>query len=149
MGLDVTAFSKVVRVGDSKTDETIHLYPSSDFPKQADGLKDGHYSCADSYSGPSMPYGQYNQWREQLARLAGVDMADAWTNKLEVAPFLELINFSDCDGLIGAATSKKLAADFATFDAKARKWPGWFYENYVRFHNCFKLAADQGAVKFS
>ena len=64
-------------------------------------------------------------WNE-LATLAGYAGADdAWERT--DGPFWELINFSDCEGVIGPKTSAKLAGDFAAFQEKADAHHGqWF-----------------------
>jgi len=162
MGLDVTAFEKVVYVGDFDADnpgDTVRLYSSPDFPKQADGMKSGAYTVnGGEYDRVSMSYSTYNRWREALAKLAGYlpvrsrytpepsHAAGAWAT--DHGPFWELINFSDCEGLIGAATAKKLADDFAKYDDAAIKLDGDFYYKYTEFASCFKLASNGGAVKF-
>lgn len=64
-------------------------------------------------------------------------------------PFIELINFTDCDGAIGPLVAAKLAADFDAHAeaAKASSYPG-FWRLYDDFRIAFHLAADSGAVHF-
>lgn len=64
-------------------------------------------------------------------------------------PFSELINFSDCEGVIGPKTAAKLARDFAAFEAQAEAWGDDFYDQYLNWEEVFLMAADGGAVAFS
>jgi hypothetical protein len=64
-------------------------------------------------------------------------------------PFSELIHFSDCEGVIGTAVSKKLAADFAAFDEKAKAAGNErYYAKYQEWRKAFEMAANGGAVDF-
>jgi len=178
MGLDILAFSKCKKLDvvydadgepiDSGSHEPMshgsftRIYVNPDFPGRADEFEDkGCYAyeqsdgfCAGSYFG-------YNHWREKLAELAGYQLessqeygrerashcAACWRG--EGGPFSELINFSDCEGAIGAAASKKLAADFAEFQTKADTHPDeHFRKKYGEWRAVFELAADDGCVCF-
>lgn len=80
--------------------------------------------------------------------LAGHDNAEAvWNGKANGEAFVELINFSDCEGVIGAEVAKKLAADFAAYQDKAGD-KGDFARVYASWRKAFELAADGGAVCF-
>src|SRR3972149_5024711 len=103
MGLDITATSKIAKTR-AGLDNTIHLCINKDFPEQADG----YYTYAEKLSFRAGTYSSYNQWRDQLAQLAQ-------------GAFLELINFSDCEGAIGSKTSTKLLKDFQDHEQKTRK----------------------------
>ena len=64
-------------------------------------------------------------------------------------PFVELIDFSDCDGFIGPKTAAKLAQDFAEHRAKIPVGADpRFVEKYNKWAEAFVLAAGNGAVKF-
>jgi len=106
-------------------------------------------------------YGGYNRWREQLAELAGYPAGDyeqygrtyqshcvpCWNG--EAGPFSELINFSDCEGVIGASVSAKLAKDFADFQPKADAHEDdRFRMKYAEWRQAFEMASDSGAVDF-
>lgn len=180
MGLSVTAYRGLQKIDcvfdtegfaiDPQTREPLEVrwyqpYVSSDFPSQAKGLEHGTcYSYQKALSGWSGGYHLYNQWREQLAKLAGysavpferipgrksteIQSHQVGAFEHESGPFLELICFSDCDGVIGPEVSAKLAQDFAAFDTKAKAQGAWFYEKYVEWQACFELATDHGAVHF-
>jgi hypothetical protein len=173
MGLDVTAYKKLTKwAGPCDEDgepidlerDYVRLYPSSDFVSRADGLEKGIYTYEDALDGFSGGYGGYNFWREELARLAGYEAipytrygttemrhdAAVWNGA--TGPFSELINFTDCDGLIGPVTAAKLAKDFAEFDERAKTFESEgrrnFYECYCEFRASMDFAADGGAVQF-
>ena len=159
MGLDITAHSKLtpktkakVDGGGFPTDGSIWVRHNPDFPAHAADIKDGYYKAgrksvcfrAGSYSG-------YYWWRNELAVLAGFDSAEEiWESRGKMeGPFTELINFSDCDGIIGPGVSAKLAGDFDEFQAKADAHPEESFRTvYAEFREAFKLAAGGGAVFF-
>lgn len=155
MGLDITAISKIAKTR-AGLENTIHLCVNKDFPEQADGLEDGYYKYAERLSFRAGTYSGYNQWRDKLAQLAPVCFSP---NRA----FLELINFSDCEGTIGPKTSTKLLKDFQNHEQKAKMvgseapWDEiegygdiqrWFLDRYGSWLKAFKLASDNGAVIF-
>lgn len=175
MGLDVSAYKNLTKLDcvfdaegepiDPTTRESIESYfkcvPNSDFPGREEGLdNNGIYSYEDAMSGPSLGYGGYNRWREELAKLADyqavpreryghIEMLHAaacWGGA--TGPFAELINFTDCDGVIGPVVAARLLADFRAFDSKASVMDPRFYSVYREFLHCFEMAAQGGAVHF-
>ena len=175
MGLDVTAYKQLTKLdalfdadGEPVNPATREPYESyfragvnHDFPGREEGLEDGSvYSYADSMGGWSGGYGRYNHWRDDLAKLAGYPLgsyrqygndypsycAECWTGAK--GPFSELINFTDCDGVIGHVVAAKLAKDFAEFDERAKAMGEDFYERYAEWRAVFEFAADNGAVDF-
>lgn len=175
MGLDVTAYQGLIKLdcvfdADGEPIDPITREPiddcflalaNRDFPGRAEGLEHkGVYTYLDCMSGPSLGYGEYNGWREQLAKLAGyqpvavkvmgrtelLHSVACWDDR--PGPFTELINFTDCDGVIGPVVSARLFADFVQFDEKAKSVGGDFYETYREFFDCFRMAAQGGAVHF-
>lgn len=189
MGLDVTAYRRLTKLDavydadgepiDPITRETIgydlYAFVNPDFPGSADELEHrAVYSAADSHHFRAGSYSGYNRWREGLAEIAGYPLGEydkygrKWPSHCiacwngATGPFSELINFSDCEGVIGAAVSAKLAKDFADFqphvDALERR-EDYFSEEFVRFRTrfrslyaefrkAFEMAADGGAVAF-
>lgn len=175
MGLDITAGSRIVFIeayddfetfdtkyyyGNPDSDRYINLYPNTDFPgreapldfqgKRAacyriDGERIGFR--AGSYSG-------YGAWRADLCQMAnGIAPQRIWENRYDpqtqALPFYPLIDFSDCEGLLGSVVATRLAADFARFQAEADAWPdSWFREKYAQWQRACELAADSGFVKF-
>lgn len=102
-------------------------------------------------------YGGYSYWRNWLARVAnGLDAQDVWnTRNLQRTrdlPFYELIDFSDCEGVIGTDAAKELAIDFAAFQDKVDALTGEDNEynqtKYAQWRKACELAADGGAINF-
>lgn len=170
MGLDVSAYSNVKECPHAPLDEDGYLVDydrfqrvnASDFPERADDLQDGsiYGEWTDSMSFRAGSYSGYNSWRNHLAMVAGYPeksyvtefynttsyCVDCWEG--QPGPFAELINFSDCEGVIGPKTSAKLLQDFIDFEEKAAEEEEWFYERYQNFKKAFELAAENGFVKF-
>lgn len=172
MGLDITYYSKLVAaVGNEGFDEDGNVkyddgwftfYKNPDFPGRADDIQDGvAYMDSDAGGFRAGSYSGYNRWREQLAELAGYELtkfndrgrivkcyaAACWYGA--EGPFSELIDFSDCEGVIGATVSAKLAQDFKEFQDKADKhYDKYFIEKYAEWRKAFETAADGGAVSF-
>lgn len=178
MGLDITAYSGITKLeavfdedGEPINPETrepvdydLWVYANHDFPGRADGVEDrALYKADGSFGFHAGSYSGYNRWRDELARLAGypegtvtsygadrkTHCAACWDG--QEGPFSELINFSDCKGVIGPAVSAKLAKDFAEFQKKADifGWENlWFKDLYNQWRKAFEMAANNGAVKF-
>ena len=172
MGLDISYISKIKETRDEEPSFSTNY--NGTFQYQLGSLKkftcydltpeseNGGF-CAGSYSG-------YNQWRNQLAVVAGYESAEkVWEDcnlpasfnirlfKLKeidgqeierMKPFYELINFSDCEGLIGPEICKKLYQDFVDFEDKAKEQDEYFYERYTNWKEAFRVASDNGLVAF-
>lgn len=180
MGLDITAYSKVTLLDvsfdqekytatDNKTQQEVDFdvvpFVNPDFPKQAEGIVDrGVYKAEKNYSFRAGSYSGYSIWREELSKLAGYEksIADrwgtpvarhthgAWLSKESDSPFLELICFSDCEGVIGSEVSKKLLKDFSDFKHIVDEMSddSYFKRVYNNFHEAFRLASNDGMVEF-
>jgi hypothetical protein len=126
------------------------------------GMKPGLYEYterSEQHGFRAGSYSGYNWWREQLSRFAlNVAPEEVWHNprRYRGKPFVELINFTDCDGRIGTKVAAKLAKDFrdhagrtaefaAQFGAEEREY--WL-EVYQEFTRAFELAAQDGALRF-
>jgi hypothetical protein len=173
MGLDVCAFKQITKLNVPCDEDGepldfdgnyIRLYPDGDFAERADGLVKGLYTYTDSAEGYSGGNGRYNVWREHLAALAGYPAtaitqygktemkhaAACWNGA--TGPFSELINFTDCDGVIGPVTAAKLAKDFDEFDERAKEYErevAGFHKHYSEFKASMEMASDGGCVRFS
>lgn len=177
MGLDVSAYRKISKVDcvfdaggeplDRETGEPLDgdftkADVNYDYPARADQIENkAVYTYEDSKAFWSGGYGRYNKWRDELAKMAGwpqgkyEQYGQSWDSHAASAwqategPFWELINFSDCDGVIGPVTSSKLAKDFAEYQAKAEALQdAGFLERYNEWRQCFEMAADAGMVRF-
>lgn len=168
MGLDITAYAKAtlaraMSVIEYNNDDDAralvtagghcHLRQDkdSDWP-QREGMPDGLYAVSvKRFRFEVGSYSEYNAWRKRLARLM-LNLSDlqVWNagDSLAGRPFVELINFSDCEGFIGPKTCAKLSADFAAYQAKADTGSAQFREYYGDWQKAFALASDGGVVKF-
>lgn len=173
MGLDISYYRRVVLTPDAPLDADgspvdwdtfTKVRVSPEYADRAYDLTDGGVYLTDDGDGfRAGSYGGYGAWRETLAKLAGYALGLA--GSLAVAcgeryphsavawqagggPFWELVSFTDCDGVIGAPVSAKLAADFALFQDRADDVGGWFAESYARWRTAFETAADRGFVLF-
>lgn len=172
MGLDVSAYSQAKKIDchfnadgepiDPKTGELIdgvQAFVNPDYPERADEIEDrAVYSVGDSAGMRAGSYGGYNQWREWLAELAGYEKGsyEQWGKTYDsfaatvwngaTGPFCELINFSDCEGIIGPKTSAKLLKDFEEHKDKAGG--GYEGDKYREWMELFRLAANGGFVSF-
>ncbi len=162
MGLDITAYSQLKDTGrpiDWAVDEVNAYIPHNhqDFAKRCVEFTPGN---AFEYEGELHAHiGRYiafGQWREKLAVLAGYSpvigsyrpySAGAWAST--EGPFWELINFTDCDGVLGTAVCQKLAKEFTDYEASARLLGDEdFLYTYLQFKAAVELASDGGAVVF-
>jgi hypothetical protein len=154
------------------TDVYFLVYPNQAcFRQRLAGTKPGLYTYTRStrrHSFRAGSYSGYNWWRDQLSRFAlGVDAPTVWGDPrgFRGRPFVELINFTDCDGRIGTRVATKLAEDFKSHAAGAKRFvpvasgedaDGWdetdqksyWLEVYREFARAFRLAAKKGALAF-
>ncbi len=172
MGLDITWHRGLTKAvgneafdehGELRYDDDWHqFYVNPDFDGRADEIENrAAYRSEESDKFRAGSYGGYNAWRDQLAELAGYPKGKyeqygsdyeshcvaCWNG--QSGPFAELINFSDCEGVIGAAVSAKLAADFSEFQAKADAHHDVrFRDKYAEWRKAFEKASDNGCVHF-
>lgn len=176
MGLDITAYRKV-RLMDTeltRKDEDYYdfveenggftTYVNEAFPGRADPILDGrgYETDEEAFGFRAGSYSGYNDWRNQLAELAGyacVESERPYRGKelrcdesafnADSGPFHELISFSDCEGIIGSVAAKKLAKDFADFQEKADSFGDeYFRRKYADWRKACEMAADDGCIKF-
>lgn len=167
MGLDVSAYKNVKRLesfeadeyGEPKDVETVQVSIAG-FKERAGNIVDGYYTYEDEYGFRVGSYSGYNNWRNELARLAGYKItkytemgqerecyaAGAWQSGS--GAFWELINFSDCEGVLGTEVCKKLLADFIEYDERAKTFDSDFYERYKEWTEGMKYAAENGLFDF-
>ena len=160
MGLDVTVYRWLEPAPNAKLDDdgfpedrnVIKVSANSAFEGRAAPLaNDALYKVHDwnKFGFRAGSYGGYNAWRTELAQLAGFKGdKDFWDNAPDDAPFYELINFSDCEGVIGSEAATALLSDFNAFAAQAAERGGWFQRMYVHWHLAMIFAAEDGAIDF-
>lgn len=172
MGLDITAYTNVEKVAPELYKDEQQIMEKGEFyefcwdkgwylfwtqfPQHAKDMEvDVPYSSSgQSFGFRAGSYGSYNRWRNRLAVLAGYESAeDVWEMEDPWGkPFVELINFSDCEGIIGFELCKKLAADFIEYRGAAVKFSEengfdeYFMLTYDHFSNAFVLARDEHGI---
>lgn len=150
MGLSIYYYSKLVDMTDQlpgikcvcgycddcddagiEDDESmLRTAEKEDFPGRLEGMKLGtiYKVAGESGSEDIGPCSSYNEWRNELAKLAGYPKGkytDYRGNEVEShligaweageGPFYEQLHFSDCEGNIGPVASKKLFEEYKSF----------------------------------
>lgn len=163
MGLDIHAVERVVLTPEHPTETDDGEYCGDrDNHHFIDGGRLGSlliHRCYDS-TGKDMhfragSYSGYGEWRNALSEVAvGVPADRVWNqkDKYSLFPFYELIDFSDCEGVIGPEVAHKLAKDFRIQRETVRprlveKGDG-YGELYDLWQAAFELAAGEGMVMF-
>ncbi len=165
MGLDITAYERVLRIGGVPEDDVgdgawgrgnIVLYVNRDFPEQADQITHGEYRPeGERFAFRAGSYGGYNSWRNLLCRMAnGMSADEFWDTPVGNRPFEPLINFSDCEGVIGPDTSALLAQTFAQYQHAAEAFAAktadgeYWLQKYNQWRKAFEIASHGGCVDF-
>lgn len=176
MGLDIGAMSNLVRredlfhdedwqvvnqhgevqVGDFYVASVIEVFADAAGDiKTGDVFEYGEYLHVRAGS-----YGGYSRWRLMLCNMAlGVDPDVVWNHpeNFKEGPFFNLINFSDCEGVIGTETCKALYQDFLhhypAAVAYASRLPEdfggeYWLDKYKEWMEAFELASNDGCVDF-
>lgn len=163
MGLDIIAYSKLKKneylstmSEEDREDLDINCLIMSPvlteideaFPGRAEPLKyNGDiYTCGSYKEYGIGSYGTYGWFRRALETFS--ENRDC---------FNELIDFSDCEGVIGSIVSKKLYEDFSSNAESFERWVyqkysvvdgEWLLRMYRKFESAFEIAKDGGAVEF-
>lgn len=184
MGLDITYYDKITPPApevqaqlDALADDRDALHDLADAlwchipddagrPERAEGIEVGKPHVDNAAGGfPCGPYSRYNAWRATLARMVGIDSIERWWKAPDARPFAELLDFSDCEGIIGPVVSAKLARDFAEQQQAAEQFAAeldkglepwqraeitgeYFLEKYALWRQAFEAAAKGGYVHF-
>jgi hypothetical protein len=121
MGLDIRAYSNIKRVENQsitncESDNLIKIW-TDNFPDHCE-FEDGYYDethTTREYHFSAGSYRSYNKFRDILSYLIhGVPASTIWEDEYsyQSKPFVEMLNFSDCEGIIGTLFSEKLYHDF-------------------------------------
>ena len=159
MGLDITAYSRLRYLrpnnGDDYEDGTLatYMFENAFADRAAPVLPDSIYVVdGESFSFRAGSYSGYNIWRDTLARvMLSASAKEVWSNRADLsgARFTELINFSDCEGVIGSVAAAKLARDFAEWQKVADQVDDAYWcELYAKWRRAFELASNDGCVYF-
>jgi hypothetical protein len=156
MGLDIrvlTHMAFVEKIDDVLLEnESEILLQNQSFAPHSVGMRDGYYSFTLDHSFRAGSYSGYGAWRGRLCELMlGVSQSSVWNTfkYYKGKPFVELINFSDCEGYLSTTICKKLSQDF---EDNRDKLPD--DEDFVTRYNLWakglKTAADNnGVLSFS
>lgn len=150
MGVQFTAVSnaRLVESGldnDRSLDLTgAYPWPVKGYEKRSGEFVKGWYA-GEVLRGPAFSYSGYRAWREWLAALVDVTPEQVWDTH-QAGPFSELIDFSDCEGMLGTEVCAKLAKDFADH-ADLADGRGYDAEVYQHMRRCFNAGAKAGFVK--
>ena len=179
MGLDVVAYSEAEIVPEHCFGVTNDGYPVKYCPDNTDHIMTSGIhmqstlgvipgTCYD-VSGSEHPYhmragsySSYGDWRNDLSEtMLGISAAEVWENQDAYSrkPFYELINFSDCDGVIGFIAAQNLLQDFLDNHDKYIELHSndqdinhddqeWNIMKYEEWTNIFRTASEGGLVLF-
>lgn len=166
MPLQVTAYKKIKELDDAPTDaegrpqdETawyahpdVVEFTERNWAGYTKGIRSGaSYGYEASQGFKVGTSGHFNQWRRTLTRLVTAN-PEKWAGKPQ--PFGELTSFGDRDGIIGADVARRLAQDFADWQAEAETFAASFVDGvywigkYNAWRRVFEMAADGGVVEF-
>lgn len=168
MGLDIKAYSglrKDEKLTDRLNKRQSHLdyegdefimyphlsYIEEAFPNRANPLKynGDAYDYEDCASFCIGSYGTYNQFRSTL---------DAFADKVDSQLFDDLIDFSDCEGVIGCELCEKLYNAFVCYEDEYEEYVGNLSDEelfdsilmriYRKLKQAFGIGRYGGAVEF-
>lgn len=151
MGLDIRMVQGINYIGKtSDNDDDVHLYNNDDSCSQ-NVAQPGIYSIEQDDWVFGRAYSTYNHLRRQLAELVGKTTNQIWQDPKPGIPFVELINFSDCEGAFDTKCCIKLAQDFKSYEHLAAAHEDeQFREFYTTMQNAFVTAGNNnGAIIFS
>lgn len=166
MALDISAYRKLIPVRNAELDEDgnpvnwyehvlidarVIEYTEAHWPGRASDIAPGIYRFDDCFDFRAGTYSAYSCFRDWLAKIGGWgnNAEDCQTSAKATGPFWELINFSDCEGLIGPHAAAKLARDFVQFEFVAhRDCLNGLYAHYRQWRKAFLMASDGGVVDF-
>jgi hypothetical protein len=176
MGLDIIAYKGLTLVKSNvppeeyddnweKYQQYLYIYEVEGFANCLPPLEVGClYDCVDTFSFRAGSYSGYNHWREQLSLVfLGEYPRTIWDDphSFNDKPFVELINFSDCEGILGTNVCQKLLSDFRTAVKDIKLLPGqaeslaidnreldYFIEKFYQWLKAFEYGADEGCVYF-
>lgn len=147
-------------------DEGAIPYANRHYKKQAKGIRSHEYYTYKEMSHFwSTGYGFYNSWREELAKLAEYEPLPfeqikgnpnsriiSYTEGAifkKSGPFIDLIDFSDCEGSIDTQTCRVLLDDFKNFENKALLKEDWFKTGYNNWIDGLNIAVNEGFLIFT
>ena len=168
----------LINMDDLEDGGFIEVYIGQFKEQGGDLINNGIYSYTDESNPCSIGYGGYSHFRECLAEIGGhkkfivekprytdsnyenldyfyrfPHIASLYNNGKDVCdgPFVEVILFSDCEGVICSSVCSKLYVDFKEHKPKAKEYFAdneRFYNFYIGMMEAFKYGAENGLVQF-
>ena len=176
MGLDITAYAKAeLKAADLQKEaawelvdnlygqgiRTISIWDTMAFSERAaplvvpDNGVNVYVVSGETFefrAGSHRGHGHFRRWLCTLAGIAAPEEQWAHPDKYAPLPFHELVNFSDCEGVIGSVACAELAKDFAAYQKQADAYNGGDAEYWQRVYSdwrkAFELAQHGGVVVF-
>lgn len=160
MGLDITSHGFLVKVDEKETRERYKdglpeyfieiRHNIKEFAEQSADLIPGLYLGQSRLKFRAGSYSGFNSWRDNLARFMDHASARALWENPQPGPFVELINFSDCEGLIGPKVAAKLMVDFLYHRERAQTWAtdSYWLTKYDEWLAACLVAARAGCIEF-
>lgn len=153
MGLSCIAYHNIQEYMGEDEDGGKFFYNHPAFPYAARDISENiryTYEWSDGFLNCS--YTTFGQWRRWLACSVGWDsFEDAVSNGKLGDPFYELLNFSDCEGVLGTRVCKKLLKDFLTYEDKIKECcdnDDFFFIYYLQWIRGLEAASNQGCIEF-
>jgi hypothetical protein len=150
MGLNAVAYGDVRFLGKKilTEDYEFHMYNMDDTSQNV--KKEGYYTGKRLYSTGNVSYSTYGDHRKKLCKaVTGLDAVQVWDNPHHDLPFIEMINFSDCEGGFDNEVCKELKKDFTEWKSKIEKEfkdDIFFLDFYKRFLTLFETASDNNGI---
>ena len=149
MGLSIIAGENISEI----LSENGFMIYNSDFPQSNMNFNENSFYI---FKGKTIDfsagsYSNYGRFRRDLCLLVNnIPVEELWNNNDDTLPFYWLLNFSDCDGYIGTDYCKILLQDFEKYSKIVHSnLENYFINLFDNFHEAFKLASNNGIVKFS
>lgn len=159
MGLDIYLYQQVKFVCENTDDvdyeemvddKELHLFFNNKGGCE-NMAKPGWYSADEGDHVVGRAYSGHNRLRAQLAELIGMTDNQIWNDPKPDIPFVEFINFSDCEGSMDTEVCAELSKDFIEWKDKALAHEdSYFVKWYLALADAYKTAAENnGVIQFS
>ena len=171
MGLDILAISKLRlmtpevkaaldRLPELSTEDepvltVTDITKKQDFCRCLDMDNGDYYKTegSEEYDFRAGSYSSYGDFRREIAEtFLNSTPVKVWSSpqSYEGQPFYELIDFSDCEGVIGPGVCSKLHKDFVEGREKfvEEVHSDWSVERYDRFTKALSVAKEDGVIIF-
>jgi hypothetical protein len=173
MGLDILAISNLRLVDpevkaalDRLPEVSLYLHDDPALTITERSKKEPNYRCDDMANGDyyrtkeseeydfrAGSYSSYGQFRRELSEtFLNSPPEKVWSNpkSYEGQPFYELVDFSDCEGVIGPEVCAKLHKDFVDGRKKfvEEVHSNWSVERYDSWTKALELAKEDGVIIF-